>query len=100
MTSVEALVKELSEVQDLLVKLPDDAFVERERLIRRRADLQAAADTHAAGVDVARPKEDLRAELEMLRMRMKSAPSGERTRLEARFSRIAEILRYRGGDDG
>lgn len=95
MASVEILVKKLSEVQDLLVELPDDAFGERERLIRLRAELQTQADAHAAGADLRRPAEDLRSEMAALQQRIVTAPKGERIRLETRISRIKAILQQR-----
>ncbi len=95
MTSVEMLVKKLSEVQDLLVALPDDAFDERERLIRLRAELQAQAAAHAAGADPKRPAEDLRSEMAALQERIGTVPEDERIRLETRISRINTILHQR-----
>ncbi len=95
MSTVESLVKELSEVQDLLVALPDDAFAEREELLRRRDELQALAEQHAEGADAARPTEDLRAELVALQLHDPNAPD-ERLRRESRISRIREILTRRG----
>ena len=95
MASVETLVKKLSEVQDLLVALPDDAFDERERLVRIRAELQAQADAYAAGADLERPAEDLRSEMAALKIRIGAAPDDERIRLETRISRIKGILHQR-----
>lgn len=95
MASVETLVKKLSEVQDLLVALPDDAFDERERLIGIRAELQAEADAHAAGADLERPAEDLRSEMAALQMRIGAAAEDERIRLQTRISRISAILHQR-----
>ena len=95
MTTVELLVQELSEVQDLLIALPDDAFDEREELIRRRDGLRARAEAHAAGADIARPTEDLLAELTSLRLHRTEAEGDERLRLEARIDRLEGILTSR-----
>jgi hypothetical protein len=101
MSTVESLVRELSEVQDLLVLLPDDAFAEREELIRRRDELRAMADRHAAGVDEARLTEDLLAELAALRRR-RCAMIGEeeRLRLEGRIARLEDIVEGRNSTEG
>jgi hypothetical protein len=96
MTTVELLVQELSEVQDLLIALPDDAFSEREELIRRRDELRARADAHAAGADHERPTEDLLAELVSLRMHRATAKGDDRLRIEGRIDRLEGILDTRG----
>ena len=90
------LVQELSEVQDLLIALPDDAFAEREALIRRRDELRARAEAHAAGADPERPTEDLLAELVSLRMHRGAAQGDERLRIEGRIDRLTGILGTRG----
>jgi hypothetical protein len=102
MASVASLVQELSEIQDRLVALPDDAFAERSELIRRRDELRSEAEAHAAGADPARPTEDLLAELAALRRRrsdLSTAGSGavsdEAIRLESRIARIEVILESR-----
>lgn len=96
MTTVELLVQELSEVQDLLIALPDDAFAEREALIRRRDDLRARAEAHAAGADHGRPTEDVLAELVSLRRNGLTAKGDERLRIEVRIDRLEGILSARG----
>lgn len=101
MASVESLVKQLSEVQDLLIALPDDAFEERFELIHRRDELRTKAAHYAAGADPERPTEDLRAELVALRLRrsdMGTAGGGisdELSRLKRRISRLEAILEAR-----
>ena len=93
MSTVESLVRRLSEVQDLLIALPDDAFAEREELIRQRDELQAQAAHHAAGADHERPAEDLLAELASLQIQRSSAASEEDgLRIEGRISRLEGIL--------
>jgi len=94
MTPVESLIRELAEVQDLLVSLPDDAFAERTVLINRRRTLQAEADLHAAGVDWERTPEDLCLELAHLRA-MEASSKTERRRREARISHIKDVLAER-----
>lgn len=66
-SAVGLLVRRLSEVQDLLSALPNDAFVERSALVAEREELQLLAAQHASGADRERPTEDLRRELEALR---------------------------------
>ncbi len=97
MTQVELLVRRLSEVQDLLVQLPDDAFEEREALIKKRDRLRAEAAAHAAGADIERPNEDLLSEVAALRRQRGSAAGCEEIiRIEGRIGRLEEILRDRG----
>ncbi len=105
MSSVESLVRKLSEIQELLVALPDDAFGERAELIRRRDELRSEAARHAAGADQERPTEDLLAELVALRLRRADVGtvsagsiSDEGARLERRLGRIETILEARDVD--
>jgi hypothetical protein len=66
---VDSLIRELGEVQDRLIALPDDAFAERFELLKRQDQLREQAALHTAGVDNERPTEDLLAELASLRQR-------------------------------
>lgn len=93
MKTVESLVKELAAVQDALIALPDDAFVERFNLVRRRDELRQLADEHAEGADMERPIEDLLAELVTLRTHLVDNPS---LRDEGRIAKIMKVLDRRG----
>ncbi len=95
MAAVESLVRKLSEVQELLISLPDDAFAEREALIRRRDELRSQAEHYAAGADRKRPTEDLLHELDTLRRRLSGEDIGDRLRIEGRIDRIESILSER-----
>lgn len=75
MADVDELIRELGEVQDRLIALPDDAFAERFELLRRQDELRERAAAHTAGVDNERPTEDLLAELAALRKRRDSLES-------------------------
>lgn len=66
---VDSLIRELGEVQDRLIALPDDAFAERFELLKLQDQLREQAALHTAGVDNERPTEDLLAELASLRQR-------------------------------
>jgi len=77
MAAVETLVRQLAEIQDELIALPDDAFAERFDLLRRQDELRAQAAHHAEGIDTERPTEDLLAELASLRSR-RDALEGQR----------------------
>lgn len=57
-SAVGLLVRRLSEVQDLLSALPNDAFVERSALVAEREELQLLAAQHASGADRERSIED------------------------------------------
>ena len=97
MTQVDLLVRRLSEVQELLVQLPDDAFEEREALVKRRDELRAKAAAHAAGADLERPTEDLLSEVASLQRQRGTATGCEEIiKIEGRISRLGEILGARG----
>ena len=68
MSAVETLVRQLADVQDQLIALPDDAFAERYKLLQRQDELRSQAAEHAKGADIERPTEDLLVELVSLRM--------------------------------
>lgn len=69
MADVDSLIRELGEVQDRLIALPDDAFAERFELLKLQDRLREQAAAHTAGVDNERPTEDLLTELASLRQR-------------------------------
>lgn len=97
MSPVEVLVKRLSEVQDLLSELPNDAFAEREALLAEREALRARAEMHAAGADKARTSEDLRHELAALRLEIvRGQNQSESVRIVERIDRLTTILAERG----
>jgi hypothetical protein len=97
MSPVELLVRRLSEVQDLLSDLPNDAFAERAALLKERSQLQARAEMHAAGADRERTSEDLRNELTLLRLTASGLgdDSQEAARIAARMKRLGDIVRER-----
>jgi len=94
MSPVELLFKRLSEVQDQLSRLPNDAFAERAALLAERDDLRRRAERHAEGADLERPTEDLRHELAVLQREWsRMSPSdAEAVRLAARVNRLIAIL--------
>ena len=105
MSTVETLVRQLSDIQDQLIALPDDAFDQRFELVRRQQELRGQAADHAEGADKERTTEDLLAELASLRFRSEeqrmvdtSARSHDITRVEGRIARIRGILIERGVD--
>ncbi|MDJ0952795.1 MAG: hypothetical protein QNJ81_03880 [Acidimicrobiia bacterium] len=99
MSTVESLVRRLSEVQDLLVALPDDAFAERDELLRLRDQLRAQAELHAAGADPERLTEELLAEIALLRRQLcDMIGEQERLRIEGRIERLERILDERQSD--
>lgn len=71
MTDLGEVLRRLSEVQDELLALPDDAFAERYALQQRRDELRAAAAEHSEDWDSERPSADLRSELRSLRHRLR-----------------------------
>ena len=87
----------MSEVQDLLSALPNDAFAEREILLAEREELRIRAEHHAAGADRERPTEDLHHELSLLRAEWaRQAPgSPSAVRIAGRIDRLTEILSER-----
>ncbi len=100
MSTVESLVRRLSEVQDLLVALPDDAFSERDELLRLRDELRAQAEVHAAGADHERLSEELAAEIALLRRQLRDMIGDqERLRIEGRIERLERILDERRDDE-
>ena len=76
---LDAVARELANVQDALLALPDDAFAERFELLKRRDALRARAGAFAGEWDASRPTADLRAELAALRARRDSI---ERQRID------------------
>lgn len=94
MSPVELLVMRLSEVQDLLSDLPNDAFAERAALLAERDKLQARAARHAAGADRDRPAEDLRHEIDALSLARREEAVGGATavRIASRIKRLTGIL--------
>ena len=70
MADVDEVLQGLSEVQDQLLALPDDAFAEKFRLQKHRDELRAQAAEFAQDWDAERPTEDLLAELVALRHRL------------------------------
>ncbi len=87
MAKVDSLIRELGEVQDRLIALPDDAFAERFELLKRQDQLREQAALHTAGVDNERPTEDLLAELASLRQR-RDALEGEHINVMLQASNI------------
>ncbi len=70
MADVDAVLKELSEIQDRLLELPRDAFAEIYELHNRRAELRAQAAEFAQDRDADRSTENLLRELAALRTRL------------------------------
>ena len=66
MADVDEVIRELSDILDQLLALPDDAFAEKYRLQDRRDELRAQAAEFAQDWDADRPTVDLVAELEAL----------------------------------
>lgn len=79
MASPGELVKQLSEVQDQLNALPDDAFAQRWELRNRQAELREKARAFSYAPDEDKFDEDLLDELRALRGRMKTI---ERQRID------------------
>ncbi len=79
--------------------LPDDAFAERDELLRERNELRMQAELHAEGADRERLTEDLLAELALLRRQRGDAIGDqERLRIEGRIDRLQHILEGRSGE--
>jgi septal ring factor EnvC (AmiA/AmiB activator) len=97
MAPVEQLVRRLSEVQDLLSDLPNDAFAERAALLAERRELQARAEMYAAGADRERSSDDLCNEISSLRIAANrvASDSQEAARIIARIERLNAIVRER-----
>ncbi|MCP4307022.1 MAG: hypothetical protein GY926_09085 [bacterium] len=93
MSTVETLVRQLADVQDQLVALPNDAFEQRFELVQRQEELRSQAAEHAEGADRERTTEDLLAELANLRIRQEKRPD-----TQGRMGRIKGILIGRGVD--
>ena len=74
---LDQVLGELSEVQDRLIALPDDAFAERYELRCRQDELRDQMASLRIDFDVERPTEDLLAELSGLRSRL-TAIEGQR----------------------
>jgi len=68
---LDALTRELAEIQDRLLALPDDAFAARYALRRRQDELRAEAARHRVDRDASRPTAELLAELAALRARLR-----------------------------
>lgn len=76
---VTAITRELAEIQDRLLELPDDAFAERVELRRRQDELRGLARAAGDTMDLGRPTSDLLGELGALRARMREI---ERQRID------------------
>jgi hypothetical protein len=100
MSPVELLVRRISEIQDLLSTLPNDAFAERSALLAEREELGRRAERYAAGADRERPAEDLRHELALLRDERNGLAFDDprSVRISARIDRLAGILADMGAD--
>lgn len=72
MSDVGDLTAQLAEIQRQLLDLPDDAFAERYELRKRQDELRLEAKKFAADLDTQRDTDDLLAELQSLRERMRS----------------------------
>jgi hypothetical protein len=70
--TVAEVTAQLAEVQLRLIGLPDDAFAEKYRLIKKRSSLRAEAANFAEMIDSERSDEDLLRELSALRSQMQS----------------------------
>ena len=70
MADLDDVVRRLSEVQDQLLALADDAFAEKYRLQQRRDELRDLAEEFADDWDAERATEDLLRELKSLRQRL------------------------------
>jgi hypothetical protein len=66
------VVRQLADVQDRLIALPDDAFAERWELRKQQDDLRKKAAEFAYAMDEDKFDEDLLLELAALRERMKA----------------------------
>ena len=98
MAPVEQLVRRLSEIQDRLSGLPNDAFEERCALLDEWDRLQSQAADCAAGADAERPTEDLLKELDNLRISIEHEleESEAVLRIVSRINRLSGILSSRG----
>jgi hypothetical protein len=79
MTDLFAVTRELADIQKQLLDLPDDAFAERFALRQRQDELRAIARSVDNPMDAATSDAQLLAELQALRMQMKSI---ERQRID------------------
>ena len=70
MSELDRITLELADVQDRLLKLPDDDFAERFRLQTRQDELRSAAGSLGARWDAARPTDEIEAELASQRARL------------------------------
>ena len=70
MGHLEDVVRELAEVQDELLALPDEAFAERYALLKRQDALRVEAAEFHRDADAARPTSDLHAERDALRTQL------------------------------
>jgi chromosome segregation ATPase len=77
MSDIDAILKELNEIDVKLDELPADAFNERITLRERHEELQAEAKQLAAAAHSDRPTADIEAELASLEQRL-SDIKGER----------------------
>ena len=71
----EALTRELAEIQDHLLELPDDAFAEKFRLHRRRDELRDRLRASAPDLDATRSDEELIRELAAQRSQLAALES-------------------------
>lgn len=88
MSDIDAILKELYEIDVKLDELPADAFNERITLRERHEELQAEANQMASQADSDRPTADIEAELASLEQRL-SQIKGERI----------DIVEQSGGGD-
>ncbi len=80
MTQLNEVLKELSDVQDALLALPDDAFGEKYELQQRRDELRETAAAFSEDLEAQRSSDDLWVELKALRRQLR-ALDGQRINL-------------------
>jgi hypothetical protein len=79
MTNPSEIVRQLSEIQDRLIALPDDAFAQRWELRQRQQEIREQARAFSYARDEDKFDEELLDELRALRERMKAI---ERQRID------------------
>jgi DNA repair exonuclease SbcCD ATPase subunit len=77
MSDIDAIFHEITDIDQKLAELPDDAYDERARLQERHEELRRQAAELAAASDADRPTGDIEAELASLRQQL-DAIEGER----------------------
>lgn len=83
---LDQILRDLSEVQDRLIALPDDAFAERYELRTRQSELREQMASLRVDFDAKRSTEDLLSEL-----------AGQRSRLAAIETEKIDIVSQSGG---